>query len=296
MDNLRVNTLLIGAGRSGTTSLHALLEQHPEVCFSYLKEVHYFSIEELFDRGEKYYHGFLNHFKGEKVIASADTYLFPAKEAIRRIRDYNPDMKLLVMLRDPVRRAWSSYHYSVNYGHHEAYDSFLESMEKEKDIEAENRIDKLNNLGHFYCGLYFRHLNMWLKSFPRDQVLIMETRRMKEDPGSFRQELYNFLGIKSEELEITRQNAAAVPRNRKLEKFLLDRNQGGRKLIRAVSPRFLRDWVMRSGIVDRLHSANRRQQETPVLPEEVYREAMCYFEEDLKFLKKSYGCDPTGPV
>ena len=293
MEAPRVNTLVIGAGRSGTTSLYDLMEQHPEVCFSYLKEVHYFSIEELYNRGEHYYHGFLRDFAGERIVASADTYLLPAYEAIKRIHRYNPGMKILVMLRDPVLRAWSSYHYSVNYGHHEAYGSFLDSIDNEKDLGSEGRIEKRNNLGHFHGSLYCLHLRKWMEFFPREQILLLETRKMKEDPVAFRKELFGFLGVADREFEISRKNAAAVPRNRNLEKFLLDRDRGGRKLLRMLLPRFLKDWLMRSGAVDRLHDLNRRQQDTPHLPEEVYNEAIKFFKEDLTDLQREFGINPA---
>ena len=52
---MQVNTLIIGAGRSGTTTLCKIIEGHQQVCFSKIKEVHYFSIADLHQRGESYY-------------------------------------------------------------------------------------------------------------------------------------------------------------------------------------------------------------------------------------------------
>ena len=122
---LRVNALIIGAGSSGPTSLYGYLESHPDVCFSNIKEVHFFSIDELYKRGESYYHSFFRKCQSAPVIASADTYLLMDHDAISRIHAYNPEMKIIVMLRDPVTRAYSNYNYSVNYGHHQAYAALL---------------------------------------------------------------------------------------------------------------------------------------------------------------------------
>ena len=288
-DGFKVNTLIIGAGRSGTTSLFTYLEAHNDVCFSIIKEVHYFSIVELFRKGEKYYHSFFRRCKNEPVIASADTYLLMDHEAIPRIHAYNPEMKIIVMLRDPVKRAYSSYNYSVNYGHHEAYAAFLDSIEVEKNIDEETNIVTRNNVGHFYGSLYYEHLSKWTTVFPREQFLLLKTSDLKESPQKLSEELFSFLDLSNHQGEIERVNPAAVPGSMKLEKFLLDRDSVSRKFIRRVTPRFLKNLIMGSGVVDKLHDANRKEQSVTPLSKEEAEKAMRFFTNDLQLLKKEFG-------
>jgi len=288
---LRVNTLVIGAGRSGTTSLTSLLEGHREVCFSNIKEVHYFSIPDLYQRGEGYYHGFFRRYRDEPVVASADTYLLMDHEAIQRVHAYNPEMKIIVLLRDPVARAWSSYHYSVNYGHHGAYAEFLDSSEKEKNIRDETDIVRRNNVGHLYGSLYYEHLHRWAEVFPREQILLLKTDDLKEAPEELTRKLYAFLDLLPEDSVIGTENPAAVPRNLKLERFLLDRDRFLRKVIRKAVPRFIRNMVIGTGVVDRLHAANRKFKPYEPLPVEKEEEARRYFEEDLRLLKQEFQMD-----
>ncbi len=289
MGNFRVNTLIIGAGRSGTTSLFAHMETHADVCFSSIKEVHYFSIGELYRRGEKYYHSFFKNREGAHVIASADTYLLMDHDAISRIRDYNPEMKMIVMLRDPVARAYSSYNYSVNYGHHEAYSTFLDSIEVEKDIENESNIVTRNNLGHFHGSLYYKHMIKWTEQFPREQFLLLETSELKESPHILLEKLAAFLNLSSFEGKVERENVAAIPKNKKLEKFLLDRDGFLRSMIRILTPRFIKNLIMGSGLVDRLHDANRVEFAVTPLAAKEAEKAMLFFKEDLQLLKKEFG-------
>ena len=291
MDNFRVNTLIIGAGRSGTTSLYAHMAAHEDVCFSYLKEVHYFSIDELYGRGEKYYHAFFKNCTGARILASADTYLLMDYDAIPRIRDYNPEMKIIVILRDPVARAYSSYHYSVNYGHHKAYSTFLDSMEAEKDIENEQNIVTRNNLGHFYGSLYHKHLSKWTEQFPREQILLLETAELRGFPHLLLEKLAAFLNLTSFDDHVERENAAAIPRNKKLEKFLLDRDSFMRKMIRRLTPRFIKNLIMESGIVDKLHKVNRVESAVSPLSAEEAEKARLYFKDDMQNLKKDYGIE-----
>jgi len=288
---IRVNTLIIGAGRSGTTSLYSYLKAHPEVCFSYIKEIPFFSLKEHFVRGQKYYHSFFRKCGTAPVIASADTYLLVDHEAISRVHAYNPEMKILVMLREPVDRAYSSYNYSVNFGHHKAYGSFVDSMEWEKEIDSEPDIVRRNNLGHFYGSLYHKHLSRWTMIFPREQLLLLKTSDLKDHPQKFSNDLFSFLGIPVYEGEIERVNAAAAPKNKTVEKLFMDRNNLPRRLLRKLTPRPVKNLIMRSGIVDKLHEANRKEQSALPLSQEERRLVLSFFREDLQLLKKEFGIE-----
>lgn len=288
---MRVNALIIGAGRSGTTTLYTYLKGHGDVCFSYIKEVPFFSLKEHFAKGEKYYHSFFRKCGRAPVLASADTYLLMDQKAISRVKAYNPAMKILVMLREPVARAYSSYTYSVNFGHHKAYASFLDSMEVEKEITREPDIVRRNNLGHFYGSLYYEHLSKWMEVFPREQLLLLKTSDLLEHPEKFSGDVCSFLGIPAYAGKFDKVNAAAVPRNRMLEKLFLDRNNLPRKLIRKLTPRAVKNLIMRSGAVDALHAANRKEQSAPPLLREDAEQARLYFLEDLSNLKMKFGLE-----
>ncbi|MCP4311135.1 MAG: sulfotransferase domain-containing protein [Bacteroidetes bacterium] len=291
MTEFKVNTLIIGAGRSGTTSLFSYMEAHAEVCFSYIKEVHYFSIGDLYKKGVGYYHSFFKKCNDAHVIASADTYLLMDHNAISRIHAYNPEMKIIVMLRDPVARAYSSYNYSVNYGHHKPYGAFLDSIDVERDIENERNIVTRNNAGHFHGSLYHKHLSKWAEQFPREQLLLLETRELRESSQILSEKLAAFLNLSYFEGEIERVNATAVPKNRKLEKFLLDRDGFLRRMIRSLTPRFIKNLVMGSGLVDRLHDANRVEQAVTPLSKEEAEKAMLFFKDDLQLLKEEFNIE-----
>lgn len=291
---MKVDLLIIGAGRSGTTTISKYLENHPEVCFSNIKEVHYFSVEELYKRGEKYYHSFLEHLNNEKVVVSADTYLLMDYDAIARIKAYNPEMKILVMLRNPVDRAYSSYNYSVNYGYHEALSAFSDCIDFEKNIEKQSDIVMRNNLGHLYGSLYYKHLSKWFESFPREQFLLLTLSELKENAEKTHKQISSFLGIADidESFKIgEKHNAYAVPKNKGLEQFLLNRNNGLRVLIRNMIPSFIKRAIIKSGMVDKLHDMNRVDSEYEKLSEKEYSKVLTYFKDDLEMLKLKMDID-----
>lgn len=286
---LKVNTIIIGAGRSGTTTLYRMMEQHHDVCFSEIKEVHYFSVPDLYKRGESYLHSFYKKHRKEPVLALADTYLMIDHDGIKRLHEYNPEMKIIVILRNPVDRAWSSYNYSVNYGHHKAYGKFTDSIAIEKCIAEEVDIAKRNNLGHFYAGLYYLHLEKWLKVFRRDQLLILTTNELKTSQAEIAEKLFTFLEIPLVNNELEAANLQAVPRSKELESFLLNRDNKLRRVIRWLTPGFIKRWIFGSGLVDKLHQKNRKEQAAEKLEDTEHEIAMEYFRKDLNLLKEEFG-------
>lgn len=289
----KVNTLVIGAGRAGTTTICDLLANQSAVCFSTIKEIAYFSVPDLYKRGEKYYHSFFKHCSNQPIIASADTYLLMDEAAIHRINEYNPQIKFIVMLRNPVDRAYSSYNYSVNYGHHKAYHKFLDSIEAEKGIEQEPDIIKRNNLGHFYGSLYFHHLKKWFNVFPKKNFLFLTLSNLKKDPAKVYRQLEDFLEIKNiEKTDESKQlNANAKPKFKKLEQFLLNRDMPLRKALRAFVPQFLKSAIINSHLVDKMHHLNREKTKYTPLTNQERQKALEYFSDDLAKLNEELGVD-----
>jgi len=286
----RVDVLIIGAGRSGTTSLFKMLESHPQICFSRIKEVHFFSVDDLYDRGEAYYLQFFSHKNNAKIWASADTYLLTNYKAIEKIKAYNPKMKIIIMLRNPVDRAYSSYNYSVNYGYHKAYSSFIDSINHEKNIESEANIIKQSNLGHFYGSLYYKHISEWLKFFSKEKLLLLRTQELKS-VDLVQAKISEFLQIETFKIsdnQLEKQNPNAVPKFKAFEQFLLNRDNPIRKFIRWAIPQFIKNIVIKSNVVDKLHDINRQQSEYSLLDDHTRKKASAFFKNDLQKLNEEF--------
>ncbi|NBC83662.1 MAG: hypothetical protein GVY19_09795 [Bacteroidetes bacterium] len=290
---MKVNHLLIGAGRSGSTTFCKYLEEHPQVCFSRYKEVHFFSQADLFNRGNSYYHSFFKHCSDQPIIASADTYLMIDYEAISRIHSYNKDMKILVILRDPVERAFSSYVYAKNYGYQKKDISFLLSLEYEKELlKKDAGIIALNNLGHFYSGLYHKHLQQWLEVFPPENFFITTTKALQQSPQEVLNQYCAFANINPFEISNEKHlNPSAKARFIWFEQFLLNRDMGLRKFIRHYTPQKIKNLILNSSLVEKLHAVNRKKTGKEKLTDEERDKVNDYFKEDSKHLKALFGID-----
>lgn len=284
----KVNTIIIGAGRSGTTSVFAWMEQHPDIQFSITKEVHYFSLPGLYHRGEKYFHSL---FEGpeKKIVATADTYLLMDHEAPARIKAYNPDMRIIIMLRDPVERAFSNYQYSVKFGHEDSNIAFADTIALEPERLLSADIADKNNRCHCYGSLYALHLSVWAQYFPKTQFFIGTLDQLKADPQALYEQLSAFLGIPYQAFseQNTTFNAATGVKSKWLQQVLLNRNHPLRKGISFLIRPF-RNLIIKSGIIDKIYAMNRKQVVLPKLTPEEKKIVSPYFEKDLKKLQDDW--------
>jgi hypothetical protein len=289
---MELDHIIIGSGRSGTTSLVAYLKQHPMVNFSTIKEVTYFSVKDHYSRGVDFLHSFFTE-REEGLSITSDTYLLMDKEAPKRLFDYNPEAKIAVILREPSERTYSNYNFSVNHGYINSSISLLDSQKLEEDILKNGDIVKQNNHCNFHGSLYHKHLSYWLTYFKRAQLFICTTNQLKENPQQLMNDYYQFLGLDSAKIkELTALNKAAGVKNKRLNKFLVNRDHPIRKLIsKPLQISFLRNIIMNSNVVEKIKSSNK--QEIVYTALSVTEKEFCksYFKEDLTKLKDDFGID-----
>jgi hypothetical protein len=204
--------LIIGAPKCGTTSLYHYLARHPGVAPAFQKEVRYFN--KAFDRGTRWYRAHfptvpyrlaVQAFTRQRLIAGESTplYLFDPHVA-DRVRALLPAVKLIVLLRDPVERAYSGYQMEVRNGR-ELF-PFGQAIEREAERLAREAEQPLRpqtsngptpewKSGYLARGMYANRLDAWFKLFAREQFLIVSAEDFFSDtPGVFSQAI-RFLGL-----------------------------------------------------------------------------------------------------
>jgi len=173
--------LILGTQKGGTTSLYRLLIQHPDILPAYSKELRFFSDENLFNQGINYYKSYFP-FKGENKITGESTpiYLLSIEVPSRVKRSY-PDMKFIVLLRDPVERVYSQYRMHQRLGNEEL--PLEEAIHQEKP--------------HYYLvrGHYADQLENWLKYFDREQFLIIKSEWYFQNQRKAMKIVYDFLDL-----------------------------------------------------------------------------------------------------
>lgn len=174
--------ICIGVPKAGTTSLYHCLKEHPQIWMPTEKETQFFSSPN-FRKGMKWY---LNKFYRDAdpntAVGELSPKYFIHKHVPKRIiQNLDKNIKFLILLRNPVDRAWSHYCHSYKVFHTVPFRP-TEDLTFEEALEAE--ADRLNEPGeygwthhmwnaYYYTGLYAMHLKNWLKFFDRRQFLII---------------------------------------------------------------------------------------------------------------------------
>jgi len=212
--NLKPNFLIVGAQKAGTTSLYYYLKEHPEICMSRKKEVHFFSVEENFNKGNSWYEKQFKHCAEKKAVGEASPLYLYLPYVPQRIYDYNPNMKLIFVLRNPVERAWSHYWHMRRMGRENRV--FEQALQEE-----ERRIQKNFSCGRRYSykdrGKYIEQINRFLKYFPREQMFFIISKELKNEPEKVLKDLYHFLGIEEKQIKNNKKIQAMESRRSKIQ-------------------------------------------------------------------------------
>ncbi len=197
-----IDFLVIGAQRSGTTSLWQHLASHPEIYVPPSKEAPFFSHDEPFARGLEWYMGeyFADARPGQLRGTVSPHYMMGSPgvdvpEVARRIHSHLPQTKLIAVLRDPIERARSHHRMVVHRGrecrefvvaaHELLTATMLERARREPPVVQP----------YFVAGEYGRILGAYLERFGREQLHVLLTSDLRDDPQQAMRAVFAFLGV-----------------------------------------------------------------------------------------------------
>ncbi len=227
------NFLIIGAPRSGTTTLHEELKRHPQVFMSSIKEPLFFAVEgedEQFHgpqdnqgiRDLKTYCSLFSGVRYKQAIGEASPLYLYSQKAPYRIKHYIPNVKLIAILRNPIDRAYSHFLHHKLLGY-ENLDDFREAIEAEEERE---RMRWSPFWFYRKMGLYGEQLTRYFSLFQSDQIRVFLFEDLQQNPKSLFKDIAQFLGIDGG-LVIKApavHNASGYPINVKLNTFLTQPN------------------------------------------------------------------------
>ncbi len=278
---------LVGAAKAGTTSLHRYLSQHPDVFMSDLKEPHFFSCVPSDPRGlvrmvrsEPEYLAMFEAAGGSRVRGESSTsYLWDAAAA-GRIHESVPDARIVILLRDPIDRAYSHYLMDVREG--------LESGSFEEVVRRDWESPRKGwGVSHLYVelGLYAESVERFRTTFGAERTLVLMFEDLVADPRSVLAHVAAFLdldpaGMATVDLEVVH-NPYAAPRTRLAAEILGSRRFTS--LRRRLAPGF-RKFVR--------HQLLLARRDKPAIEPETERFLISLFEKDVQRLERVLGYHP----
>ena len=197
--------VIIGAGKSGTTSLYDLLIRHPHVEGAAMKELRYFN--QHFEKGIEWYRSQFSPPRwkdGCRTIAGEATpgYLFGI-DVPKRMAEVVPQVCLIALLRNPVDRAYSHYHHAVRTAREAR--TFEEAVDAEKEwlLGAEDGASEREphtgagraRFEYLKRGIYVDQLLRWSEFFDKDQMLVLKSEDFFEREPETLKRVLDFLGL-----------------------------------------------------------------------------------------------------
>ncbi len=234
---IKPNLFIVGAPKSGTTFLYNKLQIFSEFYFTEIKELNYFSYDEIAE-SKSYYNDYkvkeieryLNFFKNAdkqkyKVDTSVSYFSYP--RTANRIFEFNPESKIIAILRNPIKRAFSHYQMDVRMGH--AKHSFKNYIEDKNEHQAHY---------HQYItnSLYHSNISRYIEKFGTKNVLVLILEEIEVELPK----LFDFLNIENSSSEIDTGDKINV--NKKPKNFISKFFQNNRRLaekLKKYTPEYL---------------------------------------------------------
>lgn len=248
------NFLLIGAAKSGTTSLYHYLRQHPQIYMPQMKGPRFFAMEgvtpafagprdEIVNRrtvttAEEYTRLF-DAVRCETAIGEASDWYLSSERAVERIRHYIPAARLVAILRHPAERAFSSYMHFARHG--------FEPLPFEQALAAEDmRLARGWSplFEHRGRGFYGAQLTRYYRVFERSKIRIYLYEDLQQDPVALMHDLFGFLEVEESFTPNTDiiYNKSGTARSQRLDRFLNEESLS-KNVLKSILPRRFRRYL-----------------------------------------------------
>ena len=236
-----VNLFVVGAAKADTTSFYSYLNQHPDIYMSPIKEPHFFSTDirkENFTQKNytgsildtaKYFStrplspqhiAFIDNpdeynalFEGaglSRILGETSTGYLYSSTAASNIARYNSAAKIVMILREPVDRAFSHWKMNLASGSADAGKPFMETILD--DYASSPKGWGISNL-YIDLGMYYEQIKRYYDHFPEQKIKIMRFDQLMQNPEQFMADIYDFLGIANNTIDTSKkENISALPR------------------------------------------------------------------------------------
>lgn len=198
-----ISFLICGAQKSGTSALHEYLREHPEISLSKTKELHIFDNEsrDWSAEGIKKIDKEIEHYFDDNGTNKQRGEATPSsmwwKPAARRIWEYNPEMKLIAVLRNPITRAYSNWRMEMKKGREKEEMHLTLNIEEQRCRPALPHQDKIHS--YISRGFYSEQIRRIWQFFPRENLLLIKQEELREKPEAVLKNIYNHINVRNSE-------------------------------------------------------------------------------------------------
>jgi len=244
--------ICIGAQKAGTTSLQDILQQHPDIYLSPIKEIKYFHRDEHYSKGIEWYSQHFKEALPNQIIGDiTPDYILYQYAAKRIFDDLGKDIKIIVLLRNPVDRAFSqfNFHQAMKV---EDETSFKKIIKNYPPIDLENKIfiNWFTPAYYIERGLYFNQLQRFYSLFPKENIHVVlfedlfGSKHTEEIEG-----ILSFLGVSTNmDVNIKHSHSTRIPKNNFATK-MINQLKNVKQFLKLLLPKKIY-LILRSNVVE----------------------------------------------
>ena len=194
--SFKVDFIICGTQKGGTTALDHYLRLHPNICMADKKEVHFFDRDDYFndlDPDYSKYHKYFSPKNDQCIIGEATPIYMYWDKAMERIHRYNPNTKLIAVLRNPINRAFS--HWNMERDRNREHRSFWDAISEENSKLKSSKHRQDRTFSYLDRGFYSSQIRNIYDYFEKDQFLILRNEILRHSPNDVLAEVASFLSI-----------------------------------------------------------------------------------------------------
>ena len=194
--NRKIDFIIAGTQKGGTTALDYYLRKHPEIGMGNNKELHFFDNETNFSKSKTNYSNYHNcfDFKDNKTVYGEATPIYMYwKPSCKRIWEYNPHIKLIFILRNPITRAFS--HWNMEYDRGADKETFSNAI-KNEDLRVKKALPFQHRVySYIDRGFYTKQIERLRKYFDEKQLLFIKYEDFKTNQEFKLKEIFTFISV-----------------------------------------------------------------------------------------------------
>ncbi|MEM7759351.1 MAG: sulfotransferase [Cyanobacteria bacterium P01_A01_bin.40] len=210
---MKPNLFIVGQPKSGTTALHQFLGQHPEIYMSSIKEPHFFCADfhlesdraygkqRFFDfRNESAYLQLFDKARNVKIAGESSTNYLYSQVAAEKIHNFNPDAKIIIILREPAKFLYSLHSHYVKFTEENQPD-FLTALKLESERQREKSLSpRVTSPSYLYYSQrvqYYQQVKRYCDRFSPEQIKVIIFEEFKSENERVFRDILGFLGVES---------------------------------------------------------------------------------------------------
>jgi hypothetical protein len=221
---MNINFICVGAQKAGTTTLHDILKDHKDIFLPEKKEAHFFDINSRYKKGLIWWKNeFFSNYDGEKSVGVfTPEYLFYDEVPKRILSNLGSELKIIIILRNPIERAYSHYLMSRRRGYEKL--SFDEAIKNENSRINKDEFNR-NNFSYIARGMYFDQLNKYYSLFSNQNILVLNFEKdIVNNLDLTINTIQKFIGVNVMDLKLNIKSNRASDARYKLINVLLNRS------------------------------------------------------------------------